>query len=103
VKVSPIPLSREKERRYRFLGKIGRVISFTSIAVAPQGLEKRTPYVVAVVDFGGKRATSPIADVGIDGVKTGMEVMGVLRRMQEPNEEEVIVYGVKCIPIRSKE
>lgn len=96
--VSPAIIKRTKENRYRFLGKVGRVKSFTSIAVSPSGLKNRAPYLVGIVDFGKEKATLPLADVEQDEVKIGMKVVGVMRRMLEPGKDEIIVYGVKCVP-----
>lgn len=93
---SPALLARTKDERYRFLGKKGKIISFTSIAVGPENLMKRTPYLVAVIDFGKIRATLPLVNSAAEQIKKGTEVVGVLRRMVEPTEEGVITYGVKC-------
>lgn len=102
MKVSPAYLSRSKKERYEFLGKEGRVVSFTSIAVAPDNLKSRTPYIIAVIDFGKKRATLPLTDVEVKDVELGMKVKGVMRRMQEPDTDGLILYGTKCVPISNK-
>lgn len=102
MKQSPIPLTRKQKERYKYLGEVGKVVSFTSIAIAPRGLEKQAPYVVAVVDFGEERAILPLAEVRLSEVEMKMEVIGVLRRMYEPDNSGVIAYGVKCIPIANE-
>ena len=96
---TPVQLTRTIRDRYQFLGKVGRVVSFTLIRVAPEQLKRRTPYVVAIVDFGTQRATMTLADVRKDEVFMGMKVVGVLRRLYEPSKEGVIPYGVKCVPL----
>lgn len=92
---SPALLTRTSEERYRFLNKKGKIVSFTSIAVGPDHLSKRTPYWVAVVDFGKVRATLPLVNGTEKQVKKGGRVVGVLRRMSEPSETGLITYGVK--------
>ncbi len=99
TQTTPVSLSRSKETRYRLLGKVGSVVSYTSIAVGPNGLKKRTPYLIAIVDFGAMRATLPLADVSAGEVKNGMKVVGVMRRMSDPSEDGIISYGVKCVPV----
>lgn len=106
MSIGPVSLSRNHKIRYKYLGRVGKVISFTSIAVAPTGLNKRVPYMVAVVDFGEEQATVPLIDIGVSGIKAGVKVVGVLRKMFEPTESGIITYGVKCVPleiVRSKE
>jgi uncharacterized OB-fold protein len=97
--INPAQIKRKQSENYQYLGKIGKVVAFTSVAVGPKGLEKHVPYVVALIDFSGKRISLPLTDVKAADVKTGMRVKGVLRRMMEPKPTEIIVYGVKCAPI----
>ncbi len=100
MKQSPVQLTRSLCERYRFLGKRGKVVSFSTVATPPEGLHRQGLYVVAIVDFSGERATIPLADVKPSQVQVGMEVVGVLRRMVEPDKKELIVYGVKGVPLR---
>lgn len=94
---SPVKVWREARKRYQHLGKIGRLISFTNIRQGPAGFEKNTPYWVGIVEFrNGKRATGQIKLKTKNGrLKTGMKVVGVLRRLKDEEEEGVIEYGVK--------
>ena len=102
TQITSVSLSRTRASRYQFLGKIGKVVSYTSIAVGPDGLGRRAPYLVAIVDFGKERATLPLVNTSADEVQTGMRVVGVLRRMFEPTEDGIITYGTKCTPIKTK-
>lgn len=100
MKQSPAKLARTTQERYRFLGKVGRVESFSSVSIGPEGLDRRIPYLVAVVDFGKERAILQLADLKTGDVKVGMKVIGVMRRLFEPGEKELIAYGVKCVACR---
>src|SRR3989304_10487915 len=95
MSLTPAQLARSFDSRYRFLGKEGKVVSFSLIRVAPERLRQLVPYVVAIVDFGSAQATLSLADVRDDEVFVGMKVVGVLRRLYEPSKEGVIPYGVK--------
>lgn len=102
MRQSPVQLTRSLRERYRFFGKRGKVVSFSAVAVPPEGLDQRGPYVVAIVDFFGERATIPLADVLPQDVRVGMEVVGVLRRMVEPDKTELVAYGVKGVPFEKE-
>lgn len=93
---NPVFLKRTAGKRYKYLGAKGKVLTFTMVTTGPEDLFNRTPYWVAVVDFGEKRATVPLIEIDPEKIKKGMRVVGVLRRMMEPTKEGVITYGVKC-------
>ncbi|MFH2061672.1 MAG: OB-fold domain-containing protein [Candidatus Beckwithbacteria bacterium] len=87
---SSVKIWREKEERYKYLGEIGRVVSFTKIHEAPKGF--KGPYTIVMVEVGEKRVVGQLV---ADQIKIGQKVVGVLRRLREPNPKEVIEYGVK--------
>lgn len=99
MKSGPVFLSRNLKSRYKFLGKVGKVMSYTAIQIAPDYIKKRAPYLVALIDFSGERAMVPIADIKESEVELGMRVVGVLRKLFESRESEIIVYGVKCVAV----
>lgn len=94
---SPVKIWREAKKRYQYLGKIGRLVSFTKIRQGPTGFEKNAPYWVGIVEFGnGEKITGQIKSGAKSGkLKTGMKVVGVLRKLKEGEEKGVIEYGVK--------
>ncbi|MEA3354940.1 MAG: OB-fold domain-containing protein [Patescibacteria group bacterium] len=91
---SSIKIWREKEERYVFLSKIGRVVSFTKIHEAPKGF--RSSYIVVMVEVeNGERVVGQLVGDVKQSIKIGDKVIGVLRKLREPEKKEVIKYGVK--------
>lgn len=92
---SPVRIWREAKERYQFLGKKGRLISFTKIFNPPKEFVKQRPYWVGVVKFkNGKKTTAQLVVEG-ENPKVGRIVVGVMRRLQVADEKSVIEYGVK--------
>lgn len=91
---SPIAAWRSKRKEYQFLGKTGKMISFTRIFDPPEGFGK-LPYFVAVVELkNGQRRTGQLVLEGKEP-KIGARVEGVVRRIGQPGPEEIIRYGIK--------
>lgn len=66
VAVDSCPLCRSGVKEVWFSGK-GKIVSFTVIRYPPQGFEKDTPYVVALVDIeNGPRTIARVTPVGED-------------------------------------
>lgn len=85
-KDSPINTWRQNQKRYHFLGKIGRVVSFT------QG-EKY----FALIEFpdGQKTIGQIVSENQGEKFDIGSKVIGVLRRLKSPDREGVVEYTVK--------
>lgn len=95
-KRSPVKIWREAQKRYRNLGKFGRLVSFTRIRQGPAGFGKNTPYWVGMVQFeNGERVTGQIVEAQGKKLEVGMKVKGILRRLSPGNKKGVIEYGVK--------
>jgi hypothetical protein len=93
---SPIKIWREARRRYRYLGKVGRLASFTRIRQGPAGFEKQTPYWAGIIEFrNNEKITGQIVGVKGKKLRLGMKVEGVLRRLGAVEKKGVIEYGVK--------
>ena len=90
---SPISNWRNKER-YQYLGKTGKIVSFTKINNPPKGFG-RVPYYVAMVEFkNGKKKTGQLVLKG-EELKIGAKVKAVIRIIETPDKEGIINYGVK--------
>lgn len=77
-----------------FCGK-GRIYSYTTVHAGPEGFEKQTPYVLAVVELEeGPRVVAQIVDT-TDELKIGKEVEVVFRKIQQDDPEGLIHYGFK--------
>lgn len=89
---------REAKVPFAFSGK-GEVYSFSAVHTPPEGFEKYTPYVVALVRLDeGPLVTAQLTDVHERDVKVGMRVEMVTRVMREDGDRGMIVYGYKFRP-----
>ncbi|MFQ6015330.1 MAG: Zn-ribbon domain-containing OB-fold protein [Anaerolineae bacterium] len=90
--------AREAEP-YRFSG-LGEVYSYSTVYQAPDGFEEYVPYTVALVRLDeGPLITAQLTDLEPDEVEIGMKVEMVTRKLQEYNEDGLIVYGYKFRPL----
>lgn len=82
------------------LGKMGKIVVWTRIYVAPAGFTQQVPYVVAIVEFGEEgRKTLQLVDFEEEHLHVGQKVITVVRRIGFPDKEAVITYGLKVKPI----
>ena len=89
---SAVKIWRERKERYKNLGKTGRVVSWTKIIEAPDGWQGQ--YYGVIVELDDKlKVMGQMADC--KKIRVGDKVIGVLRRLGEARENEVIEYGVK--------
>lgn len=81
------------------LPKRGKLLSFSIIRNPPIGFDKKTPYVVGLVELeDGTRLITQITDIDINELKIGMEVEQVFRKITEDGDSGIIQYGVKFRP-----
>jgi uncharacterized OB-fold protein len=74
----------------------GKILSWSVIHVAPNGFEKLTPYIIALVKLKeGPVILSQVVGLLENEVKKGMRVRGVFRKLGQPEDTEVIKYGIK--------
>ncbi len=79
----------------------GKIVTYTIIHSAPEGFERQTPYIMAIVKLeGGPRLTTQIVDCDTNKVKIGMPVVGAFRRIGESGRDGPIYYGFKFRPER---
>lgn len=91
---SSIKIWRENKTKYQNLGKIGKIVAATKITTPVTGFTAFAPYWVAVIDLGKEKITSQLVDVpGIP--KKNDQVIGVCRRLKQPDKTGVIEYGIK--------
>lgn len=92
------PKCRAKEFEPVKLSEHGKVVSFTTIRVAPRQFANETPYTVAVVELdGGVRITTQIVDCSPEDVEIGKSVRLVFRKIQEEGKGGIICYGYKAV------
>lgn len=103
---SPVTIWRQHKKLSAYLNKVGRLIVWTKIFVAPSGFEHQTPYLVGIVQFNGlpggkagEKMPLQIVDCVEEDLKVNMKVVTVIRKIGKAKTEDVIEYGVKVKPI----
>ena len=103
---SPVTIWREHKKLHNYLKKIGKLVVWTKIFVAPAGFEHQVPYLVGIIDFGDERLPLQIVDceeedlpAGRQGLKTNQKVITVIRKIGKAKSEDVIEYGIKVKPL----
>ncbi len=78
----------------------GSVVTWTVVRNPPEGYEKYSPFVVALVELDdGVRVLSQVVDVEPDEVEAGMRVEAAFRRIKEDGSSGIIEYGYKFRPV----
>jgi hypothetical protein len=76
----------------------GKIVTFTTIRVAPNQFANEVPYTVAIVELSdGVRVTTQIVDCKPEDVEIGKSVKFVFRRIQEEGKAGIICYGYKAV------
>ena len=102
---TPASIWRDHKNLHNYLGKVGKLIVWTKILVAPLGFEHQTPYLVGIVAFnpstgsGQVRMPVQIVDCNEKDLKPNQSVEVVIRKIGKAKSEDVIEYGVKVKPI----
>ncbi len=81
------------------VGKIGTIVSWTIVRVPPGGFASFAPYPVVLVDVGTDRMCLQLVDWHKEHLTVGQRVELVIRRIGEPQHDDVIPYGLKAKPI----
>jgi uncharacterized OB-fold protein len=83
------------------LSRTGRVVTSTTIHVAPTEFQMEAPYPMAVVETPeGARLMVQVADARSDDVKPGLEVALEFRCIQREGHSGILCYGHKAVPVR---
>lgn len=101
--LNPARLWRYNQMRRQYLGKKGRLLNWTTVRVGPEGLERRTPYVVGLVQVGKEKVMTQIAEIKTQDLHKGIWLVGRLRRLFDVPDEQLVVYGVKFTPEREND
>lgn len=75
---------------------IARLVTWSTLQVAPEGFEAFLPYTVAVIELEkGVRITTQLSGINPAELKTGLRLKPVFRKIYEDGDEGVIHYGLK--------
>lgn len=96
---SPVTIWRQHKKLHNYLNKVGRLMVWTKILVAPTGFEHQVPYLVGIIDFGDQRLPLQIVDCEEKDLKENLKVITVIRKIGKARSEDVIEYGLKAKPI----
>ncbi len=96
---TPASIWRQHKTLSPYLNKVGRLIVWTKIFVAPSGFEHQTPYLVGIVQFEDQRLPLQIVDCNEEDLKINQKVKVVIRKIGKAKSEDVIEYGLKVKPI----
>lgn len=101
---SPVKIWREHKNLHHYLGKIGKLIVWTKVFVAPSGFEHQAPYMVGIVEFnmpagGGEKLPVQIVDCEEQDLKPNQKVVVVIRKIGKAKSDEAIEYGIKVKPL----
>lgn len=97
---SPVTIWRSHKKLHTYLNKIGRLIVWTKIYVAPSGFEHQVPYLVGIVQLSnGQKMPLQVVDCEEEDLKPNQKVITVIRKIGKAKSEDVIEYGVKVKPL----
>ena len=96
---SPVQIWRQHKKLHKYLNKVGKLIVWTKIFVAPTGFEHQVPYLVGIVDFGDQKLPLQIVDCEEKDLKINQKLKIVIRRIGKVKPDEVIEYGLKVKPV----
>jgi uncharacterized OB-fold protein len=95
---SPIKLWRRQSKIRSNLNQLGEILSWTKIMVTGQKHHSFAPYLVVLVKLKtGEKFFGQLMDAKMEEIRIGQKVKSVLRKLQKPNNQEIISYGIKFI------
>ena len=94
--ISPIKIWRRQKEIRKILGKKGKILAWTKIYTPGTDFKKYAPYPVVLVELkNNEKEYGKLVDYRDEDLKTGREVVSILRKVREPSIDGVITYGVK--------
>ena len=82
------------------MSETGKIISYTTIRVAPSDFSDQVPYSVAIVESdNGIRVTTQVVDCKPEDLEIGKKVKFVFRKLYEEGHTGIICYGYKAVLI----
>ena len=96
---NPARIWRETQKLNSFLGKKGKVVSFTTVYSAPLGFEHQVPYHVGIIKLEDSQSVAcQIVDCHKKDLRIGLPVKTVIRRIGMSQPHELLEYGLKVKP-----
>jgi uncharacterized OB-fold protein len=80
------------------LSDFGKIVTYTTIRVAPAQFATEVPYSVAVVESdNGVRLTTQVVDCKPEDLEIGKKVKFVFRKLYTEGDTGIICYGYKTV------
>jgi len=91
------PTRRRKAKLEKFtLSGDGEIYSFSEVNSAPAGLDKTTPYILAIIKLvEGPMLTAQVVGAVEKDVKIGDKVQMIFRKIRSDDPEGLLHYGYK--------
>jgi len=89
----PAKVWREAKKISSFLGQRGRLLYFTEIKVAGEGIEN-VPYIVGLVKVNNHLVSGRIVDWEGRSLRKGKKVEAVVRRLRVEKNGGLVKYGI---------
>jgi uncharacterized OB-fold protein len=94
--ISPVKIWRRQKKIRQFLGKVGKVITWTKIYVAGSDFKQNAPYIVVLVKLEKEKILVQLTDEKEEKNLIGKKVKICLRRIRQIGHEDIIPYGLKA-------
>lgn len=100
MKTSAVNNWRKTKLLKNYLGKTGKLLTWTTVSTAPTGFEYQSPYFAGIIEFDDKsRMPIQIIDCKSEDLKPNLKLRLVIRRLKKPGPADVIDYGIKATPV----
>jgi uncharacterized OB-fold protein len=87
-----------REFKLEKLSDYGKILTYTTVRVAPKDFENQVPYSVAIVETdNGARLTTQVVDCKPEDLEIGKRVKFVFRKLYPEGHTGIICYGYKAI------
>ncbi|MCX7996050.1 MAG: Zn-ribbon domain-containing OB-fold protein [candidate division WOR-3 bacterium] len=80
------------------LSEEGKIVTYTTIRVAPEQFSTQVPYNIAIIELNdGVRLMAQVVDCKPEDMAIGKPVRMVFRKIQEEGAAGIICYGYKAV------
>ncbi|HEC78852.1 MAG TPA: Zn-ribbon domain-containing OB-fold protein [candidate division WOR-3 bacterium] len=94
------PACGSKDFEKTKLTDYGKIVSYTTIRVAPSDFATQVPYNIAIVESdNGVRVTTQVVDCKPEDLEIGKRVKFVFRKLSAEGHTGIICYGYKAVPV----
>lgn len=97
---TPVKIWRRGKKISSHIGKKGEIVQWTVVRVPPKSFSDQAPYPVVLVKLeNGEKMIGQLVDWNETDLKSGREVVAIMRRIVFEDTDSVISYGIKFKPL----